>query len=246
MIARVDDLFEQAQRGIFAYGDFLNETDSASVYAYAYKRRGELCVTLWGGFEESERKRLFVYPDYYDFDEMKDCIRAVEIRGSGFAELRHSSFLGALTSLGIDRAKMGDIVLLENSGILFADEKICEFLLSVPAPLERVARDSVRVFAYTPSKDFSVNRQFKEIYDTVASPRLDAVVSSLCNISREKAKALVTGGSVFINHLPCERPDSVISEGDRVTVRGSGKFIIESVGEKTKKDRYRLSAKKYI
>lgn len=245
LLKRVDDLFDRAEKGIFAYGDFLNETEAAYSLNYALKRKADYSVRLWGGFADSERKRLFIYPDYYEFEDNSDCISAVEMQGSGYAELKHSSFLGALTSLGIDRAKMGDIVISGNSGILFADKKICEFLLSSPAPLTRVGRDSIKTVKYIPTSDFEVKREFEDIRDTIASPRLDAAVGALCNLSREKAKALVLCSSVFINHIPCERPDALVNEGDILTVRGKGKFIIISLSDKTKKDRYRLTAKKY-
>ncbi|MBE6574198.1 MAG: hypothetical protein E7652_07380 [Ruminococcaceae bacterium] len=246
LFARIDDLIKRAENGMFAYGDFLNEGDAAKALRYISRYKGELEYRLWGGFEGSVRNRLFVYPDYYDFEYSCDCIRAVEIRGSGYAELKHSSFLGALTSLGIDRAKMGDIVVRDNSGILFADEKIADFLLSSPPPLTRVGRDTVKLIGFTPDENFSVAHEFREILDTVSSPRLDAVVSSLVCVSREKAKGIVISGLVTVDHIEEIRPDFQIEAGNTVTIRGYGKFIIDSISEKTKKDRYRLKAKKYV
>ena len=117
LCSRIDDMLHRAQRGEAVYSSFLNETQRAEVAAYIKGRTGDLCTAFFGGYDDAERTRLFVYPDYYDIEDIKDCIRAVEIRGSGYETLRHSSFLGALTSLGIDRAKMGDIVLKDSSAI---------------------------------------------------------------------------------------------------------------------------------
>lgn len=246
LYARVDDVIDRAENGIFAYGDFLNEAEAALVERYISGRGLSLEYRLWGGFEGAVRKRLFVYPDYYDFEYSCDCISAVEIKGSGYAELRHSSFLGALTSLGIDRSRMGDIVIREHSGILFADTRITQFLLSTPSPLTRVGRDTVKLIEFLPDADFRVVHEYKELADTLSSPRLDAVVSSLISTAREKAKNMVLSGNVSVNYIEECRPDHIVCEGDTVTVRGYGKFIVVSVSEKTRKDRYRFIAKKYI
>ncbi len=246
LCSRIDDMLHRAQRGEAVYSSFLNETQRAEAAAYIKGRTGELCTAFFGGYEDAERTRLFIYPDYYEFGDIVDCIRAVEIRGSGYETLRHSSFLGALTSLGIDRAKMGDIVLKDSSAILFADEKIAEFLLCDPPVLTRVGRDTVRIFEYSVSDGFENEREYKDVFDTVASPRLDCIVAALANLSREKAKALIVSGQVMVNHIPEERTDITVGEGDVVTVRSYGKFRIESLADKTKKDRYKLIAKKYI
>ena len=94
LFARIDDILQMAENGIFSYSDFLNESEAAKVRRYISKPAEGIIYSFFGGFEDSERCRFFAYPDYYVFDDNKDCIRAVEIRGSGFAALRHSSFFG--------------------------------------------------------------------------------------------------------------------------------------------------------
>ena len=244
--ARIDDMLYRADRGEAVFSSFLNETERAEAELYLRGRAGECSVSFFGGYTDAERTRLFIYPAYYELADICGCIKALEIKGSGYETLRHSSFLGALTSLGIDRAKMGDIVIRESSAVLFADEKIAEFLLSDPAPLTRVGRDTVKVTEFKVSGDFENQREYKDIFDTVASPRLDCVVSALTALSREKAKPLITSGQVMVNHITVEKTDITVCGGDIVTVRSYGRFRIESLSDKTKKDRYKLTAKKYI
>lgn len=246
LCSRIEDMLHRAERGEATCSPFLNETQRAETAEYLRGRTGELMTAFFGGYEDSERTRLFIYPEYYDFEELCGCIRAVEIKGSGYVELRHSSFLGALTSLGIDRSKMGDIVIKDNSAILFADEKIAEFLLSDPSPLSRVGRDTVKIREFEVTADFGKNREYKDIFDTVASPRLDSVVASLASLSRERAKQLILSGQVMVNHIPRDKTDITVNEGDVVTVRSYGKFRIGALSDRTKKDRYKLLAKKYI
>lgn len=246
LFSRIDDMLRRAEDGIAAYSPFLNETEREEVRAYLKNRSGDLTCRFFGGYENAERTRLFIYPDYYELEDISDCIKAVLICGSGYNELKHSSYLGALTALGIDRAKMGDIVVFENRAVLFADESIARFLLCSPSPLTSVGRDKVKVAEFDVTEDFQSQKEFKDVFDTVASPRLDCIVAALAGLSREKAKALVQSGSVMVNHIPRDAIDLSVSENDTLTIRGFGKFIIVSLADKTKKDRYKLIAKKYI
>lgn len=246
LISITQDMIHRADKGIASHSNFLNQSESVILADYLSRNHPDCLYRFYGGYTNAQRTRLFTYPDYYDFDELKTCVNAVEIWGSGYEELRHSSFLGALTSLGLDRSKLGDIVLKENSAVLFADETVVRFLLSEPKPLTRVARDKVKVLPFVVPDDFCINHQFKDIFDTVASPRLDSVVSSLCKVSRERAKSLILTGFVQKNYFESGKTDEIVSDGDIISVRKTGKFVICSVGEKTKKDRYKLIAKKYI
>ena len=51
---------------------------------------------------------------------------------------------------------------------------------------------------------------------------------------------------VTVNSVCCEKAVALVRKGDKITVRSKGKFIIESIDEKTKKGRLKISAKKYI
>ena len=89
-------------------------------------------------------------------------------------------------------------------------------------------------------------RKFLHVSDTVASARLDGVISSLISVSRERAKEIVLDGAVEVDYEECLRPDKLLTSPCIVTVRGFGKFRINSLVDKTKKGRTRLDADKYV
>jgi RNA-binding protein YlmH len=80
----------------------------------------------------------------------------------------------------------------------------------------------------------------------VASARLDCVVASLANLSRDAAQQLIRDGRVDLDYKTEERVDRVVPTPATVSVRGVGKFRVLSLGEQTKKGRYRLSAEKFV
>ena len=141
---------------------------------------------------------------------------------------------------------VGDIVFCDGEreeAILFCDAQISDFILG---ELKKVASDTVRVERTTLSADFTPKRSFAHILDTVASPRLDCVVAALCSLSREKAQSAVIAGLVEVDFECDTRPDRTLGAPCLVSVRGYGKFRINSVSEQTRRGRLRLDADKYI
>ena len=72
---------------------------------------------------------------------------------------------------------------------------------------------------------------------TVASLRLDCIVSAVANFSRNTANEYIANGLVSVNSVVCEKPTRTLCNGDVLSVRHKGKFQILSCDKKTKKDR---------
>lgn len=92
--------------------------------------------------------------------------------------------------------------------------------------------------------DYRARERFTELSITVASPRLDAVVSELARLSRDKAKAAVIGGVVAVSGRVEQRPDREVVQGDAALGAGPWKFVIGKSGT-TSRGRVRLAVKKY-
>ena len=86
----------------------------------------------------------------------------------------------------------------------------------------------------------------KEIRDTLASLRLDSVISSGFRIGRSLAAQYVNAGKAAIDGLPCEKPDKTVSEGSKISVRGLGKIKLVQVNGRTKKDRISVVIHRYV
>ncbi len=253
LLARVADLFRRAEAGEVTYTPFLTPREQKLVrekYVFA----GERILPL-GGYADAERRRVYLLPPYMsELDaDTKDALLAEElaaslvaicVTGSGYRELSHRDFLGAVLNLGIERDAIGDICVVSPfEAVLFCDRLMGEFLRE---SLTRVARDAVKVKEICLPQNFDGGRKFEPCTDTVASPRADAVVAALCNLSRERAQALFAQSLVEIDYEPTEKYDREVNEGAVITVRGHGKFIVRSLSDKTKKGRLRLQADRYV
>ena len=84
------------------------------------------------------------------------------------------------------------------------------------------------------------------VHDTVATLRLDAVLSSGFSIARGKAADLISGGRVSVNHRECTKADKAVAEGDVLTCRGLGKCILKTVGGASRKGRVMIEIERYV
>ncbi len=195
---------------------------------------------LFGGYDVSERVMLGCFPEWDE--ERLFPIVPLTFKYRITDTLCHRDFLGSLMGLGITRESVGDILVEEGRTVVFVSEDIAGFVLS---QIEKVGRVGVEV-----SKGFTLPLppigKLAEFEGTVASERLDCVVSELCNVSRGTALQKIEDGMVSVNSVVCEKATKSIISGDAVTVRGKGKFIITSLDGKTRKNRIVIKYQKYI
>lgn len=251
--SRLRDMIEASSDGRTAISDFMNPEEQYHSASYLKKDADNSVFAFYGGYPGAERRKLFIYPSYYEDDKAYKeeaqiaSVAAVSIHGSGYIKHSHRSFMGAVLALGINRDTIGDIIVRdERDAYVICDVKIAGYLLSDQFHLEYVGRDKVTLERFIIPPDFDSGRSYEPVSDTIASPRLDAVIAALTGLSREKAKITVKTGMVFLNFTENTDCDSYVNNGDIISVRGFGKYKIDDVCTKTRKDRLRLSALKYI
>ena len=223
--------------------------------AFLSPRELEMCRYLFGdleglspfgGYEGAERQMLCYLPDYLDASALYDedspivCLRATFYEGDSPS---HRDFLGALMGAGISRECIGDICVGKGSCDFFATAEIAPYLLQNFTGAGRVKLRLSQI----PLNEASIPEpEVKEIRDTLASLRLDSVISSGFRIGRSLAAQYVTSGKVAIDGLPCEKPDKPVAEGMKISVRGLGKIKIHSVNGQTKKGRISVVIHRYV
>ena len=194
---------------------------------------------FYGGFDDAERKILCFLPDYLEQPEGLSVLKAVH---SGYKKLTHRDFLGSLMSLGIKRENIGDILVSDNEAQIIIKDEIGEYLLSNFAS----AGKSSLSLELLPISELKISEAVaKEVSKTVASLRLDSVVSALFNISRSLSCEFIAAGKVFLNSREILKPDKPISEGDKITLRTKGKAVITSASGTSKKGRIIIKADLY-
>lgn len=237
--ARVYDAVERTlKNGVPQYLGFLSE-DGATIAADLLKNSG-VNFLFGGGFDDAKRVYLACLPDWCD--EAKFPILALTVCYNKAYSLTHRDFLGAVIALGLERDKIGDILIENGRAVIFINRDIAPF---VKEQLTKVGRVGVSVTeGYSlPLPEASVRKDFT---DTVASLRLDCVVAAICSVSRNTALEFINDSKVILNSFTQQKSTVKVSSGDTISIRGKGKFEIVNADEFSKKGRVILKYTKYV
>lgn len=238
--ARIEDAVRQSERrGTVSYLGFFTEEQRA-VAEGILRHTPVVTHAFWGGFAEAERTLLGVGEDSAETDWFP--LTALEIVSRGREVLGHRQVLGSLLSLGVRRETVGDILCADTRAVVFVRDEVLPF---VQENLTRVGGAAVTLQAPF-TGDLPAAHTFREHRDTVASARLDAVTKICVAFSREEAARLIAAGLVSLNHRPALSASAAVREGDLLSIRGHGRFLVDTLGPPTKKGRLFITLKEYI
>lgn len=242
---RLRELYDKADRGAyFTFTDFLGLAEQ-SIFNEVATKFSPMSFTRFGGAEGAERIMIrFGNPEEigYDAPFPISCVKIQPLAQKFADKLTHRDFLGALMSLGIERRTLGDVVIRDNVGYVFADEKIAEFITD---ELSKVKRTDVKatVADDIPSGDL-YRTEDKRIQ--VQSERLDAVIAKTYSLSREDAQNLVRRSLVFVNGKETVSCSYVPKEDDKISVRGHGRFIYRGFDSTSRKGKLNAIVSVYV
>lgn len=199
----------------------------------------DLRIFTEGIFEEAERKRVLITPSYFEPTEEDFQIGIFTIHyPTKFVQLRHPDVLGALLSIGLDRNKFGDIRLAENRVQFALASEIADY---VRVNLTSIGKVKVHIEELSSTAPLIENEeQWMESSYTVSSMRLDVVLATVANISRQKSQSLINVGKVKVNWTVRESVAFELQEGDIISARGFGRMKVIMTEGRTKKDKIRL------
>lgn len=196
--------------------------------------------TFFGGYEGAERTVLAFLPDWCD--EPIYPITALTFTYRQCDSLSHRDFLGSLMALGITRETVGDILVENGRAVAFVLSDIADFIVSQISKIGKVGVQVHKGFE-NPLPSLSKKQSFSV---TVASTRLDCVISALCGFSRKEASEKIADGYVTVNSVCIEKSIYNVMPDSNITVRQKGKFEITSCDEYSKKGRIILRYNKYV
>ena len=241
---RFKDLAEKSyNQNIFTFTSFLSLIE-LSLFWEIEKEINYVKFEIFGGRNNSDRT-IIRFGDSEAFGYEEDFpISIINIKplSAKMADaLTHRDFLGALMNLGIERTLLGDIIVGDKEAFLFARTDISDFICD---NLFRVKHTSVSCSRVKNITDIEENKAKLESH-TISSERLDVIIATVYNLSRNKSNDFFSSKKVFINGRVCENNAKVCKERDTITVRGLGKFIYYGSTATTRKGKYRVVIKVY-
>ncbi len=242
-----DDIFIRKMQDVYKlsekyhspkFSKFLDENEQAIL-----RKEGLFGALLFGGYEGAERCMLGVFPDWQEPEQRDFPIKLLKITKKYEKELTHRNYLGTIMSLGIERNKIGDILVGEKETYAFVSSDIADFIKD---NIRKISGCGVDIKICDLGDIEVPEKSFEYIETVAASLRLDAVLAALLSISRSDAKAHILSGKIMVNHIEKLEGDFILAAGDLLSVRGFGRAEVFEIGQKTRSDRVHITLKKYI
>lgn len=204
-------------------------------------------------FADDERRMVGFIPASYGFYMTEEdlmglfpvvCLSITYDERGAKQPFNHRDVLGTVLGMGFDRRLTGDILFYEQGCYILVHERIapmiCQELISIrhtPVSVDPVV-DRTALKTLEPA--------YERIRTTVASLRLDNIMKAACGKSRTICKPLIDNGHVKVNQQPMTKSHAIIEEGDRISIRGYGKYRLKEIGDMSRKDRIFVEIYKYI
>lgn len=250
LLAQILDKVEAVEKkNKIEYTDFLDLAQIELVQKFINKTKIENYMSF-GGFEQAERKIFVFYPEKFNstvveknLSNIIQIIR-IELLDDLKGKYTHRDYLGAVIKLGIERKKVGDIIVDNNGADIIVDKDISKFLLENLGSLTRFSKSEITVQNIQDIRQVEIKKEELEII--VSSMRLDNVISELARCSRNKALDIINQERVFVN-FQCEtKKTKQIKPGDMITIRGKGRFFIKEEVGNTKSGRIVIKIEKFV
>lgn len=224
--------------------DFLDPRQ-AYIVTMLTNRHPDVQLRLDGGYPEAERKRAIIAPDYMSLEDEDMGIRVLAVSSADdkIKELDHGDYMGALLALGMKRDKIGDI---------HAGEAGCHYLVAEEAAdylrlqLSQVHRVHVQTELLPLERLVVTRTELQELQLSVASMRLDGIVSDVYRLSRAKVLVPIQAGRCRVNWKPEANPSLPLKEGDVVSLQGFGRFKVLEIEGVSKSGRTHVKVGKYV
>lgn len=230
--------------------EFLNEYQISDIEKELTKLR-EKQYFFFGGYEESIRKTLVIYPEKIDKEDVLkninniiSCVK-IELPKEIQGKLKHKDYLGTIMSFGLTRERIGDIIVYDNRAYIIVLKENSEYIKNEFKQEKKFKKAKIEIININQIEAKPV--EFENINISVNSLRIDNVISEILKTSRKIAQEQIEQERVFVNYNSEIKNTKSIKEKDVLIIRGKGKFIIEEfLGKNKKRKRNNKNKKIYI
>jgi len=232
MLAHIDDLAAKAVKSGCAASRFLTPAEAQAI-AVRYAKQRDVSLVFDGGYDGAERVRAILLNPVWGEYERTELFRVFKIEIPWQETIGHRDILGAVMALGIERAAIGDIT--ESPPALICLPELGDY---IKENLTKAGRAHIRLCDMELHELPARTEDLTIKTDTIASLRLDSVLSAAFDLSRGKSSELIETGRVSLDHELCQQPAKEVREGAIVSVRGMGRAKLLEIGGVSKKGRH--------
>lgn len=191
---------------------------------------------IYGGYDNAERVRVVIGNQIGLDEDFHISVIKIEYP-SKFVKINHRNVLGTIMSLGINRNTIGDIIITDDETSLIYVIVAKEMVSYLQNNLTSINNYPVKIkeVSVNDLKNVKLKEGISKTY-IISSMRLDVILASVLNVSRNEINSYFEEKKVLVNHQICMNRHYEYKSGDLISVRKFGRILINDDIKTTKKN----------
>lgn len=239
LIKKLDSLLKTCYQKNMGYlTHFLSSAEQEYLLKEIKNYKG-LEVIFSGAFLNATYQKAIIKPVDLNMNDFNLCLLKFNYNPK-YIKLSHRNVLGSLMSLGLERNRFGDILVLENKVYFASSNEVIPFL---QREFKMIMKEEIELEITDEIISLLDNGTKKTIF--VSSLRLDAFLSQALNISRTNAVDLIKSEMVKINQITSSKITKEVKNDDLISIRHYGRIKLLNSNNKSKSERIICEIKIY-
>jgi len=190
-------------------------------------------MSIKGKINKNEYSVYYPYPDASKVIIYKKEIPAISLlKIEGSNNLRHQDIMGTIFKEGLKEDSFGDIVKYNDDFYIFVLPHLVD---DIKYHMNNIRNETVKITEV----DLDIKENFKQEYIIkeyiVSSLRIDNVVSTITNESRNSVIDKFKNNEIYLNFEDSIKPTRTLHENDIFSIRRYGKYKFNKILKNTKK-----------
>ena len=208
------------------FSDFLYAAKAQEIVNLLMQEHKGVAFYTWGGFDELERVRIGLC-SFGQLTNEAFPIQPIQINFDKFAgKIAHREILGAVLGLGIDRGKVGDILIFSQTAVIFLDQDMAAYVMG---SISKIGKNKITVTIPDMDMVFVPMIDDKSVNIKLDNPRLSSLLAKSFNLGRDHCLSLIKAKKVMINWAVVTKDTTSLVAGQTISVRGQGKLVINTI-----------------
>ena len=228
------------------YTNFLNENEKE--IALSILNKLNIKYYIFSPLKDTSKVVIFLLPEYMLKENIEDIfnkyISVIKIVPKLKDKVTHREYMGSIYSIGLKDDMIGDIFVYNDQAYFFTFMQNVDYILN---NLTSVGKSNIKIETLDIYSDEvqNIKIKYKNITVMIPSNRIDAILSEVYLISRNKIKDKINNGDLYINSKEMFFAAYNVKEGDIVSFSKCGKFKIGKILGNTKTGKIILNIEKY-
>ena len=232
IVNKVLDQVFLCKEGEVLFSHFIDINNANYAINLVKKEHKKIFLKAYGG--EDNLERVLIGTSLNEISNEEFPIKKIKFTYDKYGTVNHRHILGTILGNGIDRSRVGDILIFEDYAIVFIHSSVVDAV----SMIDKIGKFSVTYEILEEDEFFIPIQNYIEKLISKDDLKLSNIISTSFKISKTSAKELIKSKKIKLDGFEIKK-DTIIKDNISITTRGFGRISLVIEKEKVKLKIYR-------